>query len=316
MGFFRGLGVVICSVLLFLSLLIGGVCLTLGMSLSYNNVQPTVVSLTQNILSDSVDLNSLVQAAGPSLVEYCENNTDYVLSEGSQVFVIPCTVINQGNDAIVNYLLTDSINNTVNDYYYKQYDCKLVKCIEKGEITALISQQARAYWMSKFYLFLIISLVLIGLLFLLTEKKSNWFFLIGALFFVDSLIVSKLNVVGAWIAKALLLSIKEIFSGELPKEVITQVVSLFFLESRTVFYIMIGIGIIFLLIGIIFVLFKIGMNVQYIIEKVKDEDIKEEEEESVSKEEVKEIVEKEVKEKVKEEVSKQKNKNSSSSKKK
>jgi hypothetical protein len=297
MGFFKGLGVVLLSVLLFLSLLAGGVCLTLGMSLSYENVQPTVVSISSNLISQNIDVNSLVEEASPLFQEYCKTNTEYVFSEGGQTFVIPCSIVNQGNEAIVNYLLNDSLTNIVDDYYYKPYDCKLVECMKKGEITALISQQARDYWMSKFYMFLIMSIVFMALLFLLMEKKSNWFFLIGALFFVDSLIISKLNTIGTWIAKVLLTSIKEIFSGEIPKEVISQVVSLFFVEAKIVFYIMIGIGILFLVIGIIFVLFKIGMKVTYIIEKVKDEDAKDK---SLSKEDVKKIV--------KEEVSKEKKK--------
>jgi hypothetical protein len=312
MGFLRGAGVVIISVLLFLSLLVGGVCLTLGMSLKYENVQPTVVNLSGNIISQSVDLNSVVQEAGPLIQEYCKNNSEYVFSQGDQVFVIPCKIVNQGNEAIVNYILNDSITGVVNEYYYKDYNCTFVKCIKNGEVTSLISKQARDYWISKFYMFFIISIAFIVLLFLLIEKKNNWFFLIGSLFVIDSLLISKLGKIGTWIAKVFLTSVKEIFSGETPQDVITQIVSLFFVESRTVFYLMLGIGIILLVLGVVFDLFKIGFKINKIFEKSKEEDAKKE---NVSKEEVKEIVEKEIKEKVKEEISKDKNRDSSSKKK-
>jgi len=306
MGFFKGLGIVIFSIFLFLSLLIGGICLTLGMSLSYNNVQPTVLSISNNVISQSIDVDTLVSEASPLFQEYCKTNIEYTINEGGQTIVIPCSVINQGDQAIINYLLNDSVKEIVEDYYYKQYDCNLVKCIENGEVTALISKQARDYWMSKSYLFLGLSIIFIILLFFLLEKKSNWFFLIGSLFVLDSLIISKLNVIGTWIARNLLLSIKEIFSGEISKDIISQVVSLFFIESRTVFYIMLGIGIILFIIGIIFAIFKIGVKVVYVVEKIKKEEFSEGEE-NVSKEDVQEIVKKEVKQKVKEELLKNKN---------
>lgn len=258
MGFLKGAANVILSVLLFLSLLAGGVCLTLGMSLKYENVQPLAINISSSVISQDISLN-------------------------------------------------DSVIESINNSYYKDYNCTFIKCIEEGEITSLISEKARNYWISKFYMFLVISIAFIVLLFLLTDTISSWLFLVGSLLVIDSLIISKINIFGGWIAKILLTSIEEIFSGDTSQTIISQIVNLFFVESRTVFYLMLGIGIALLVLGFIFYLFKIGFKINSFIEKIKGEhkeDVENLKEESISKKEVKDIV-KDAKEDVKEEVKKE-----------
>jgi Sec-independent protein translocase protein TatA len=309
MGVLRGAGIVILSVLLFVSLLCGGVCLTLAMSLSYENVQPTVVGISKNVITQAVDLKGYVNELKPSIDEYCKSNSEYVFSFEGHVFVIPCSVVNQGTDAIINYAIDNSVTGAVEEYYYKNYECNLIQCLKKGEVTFLISKQASDYWMSKFYLFLGISVAFIVLLFLLAEKKTNWFFLVGALFGASSFVIYKLNSIGIAIAKAFLLSLSELFSGNLNQELLKQIVGLFFVEYKRVFIFMLGIGVVLIVLGIFFKLFNIGFKINNLIDKIKKEDSGDkeykEEKEKVSKEEVKKMVKQQVKKQVEKEVQEQ-----------
>ena len=300
MGIIRGAGVVIFSIVLFISLLCGGVCLTLAMSLNYENVQPTVVDLSKELVGQEIDLEGYVNQIQPLLEEYCKNNSEYVFNFEGATLVIPCDLVDQGVDSIIDYALNESITEIVDEYYYKDYDCNLVECINQGEPTFFLSKEARDYWMSKFYLFLGISILFVVLIFILMEKKSNWFFLVGALFVGSSLIISRLNSIGAAIAKAFLVSVSELFSGEISQEILQKISGLFFIESKKVFILMLLIGIGLIILGILFKIFKLGLKINNMIEKARGESKEKEPKEKLSKEDVKKIV--------KEEVSKEKSK--------
>ncbi|MBA7707240.1 hypothetical protein ES703_116109 [subsurface metagenome] len=165
MGAIRGVLLVFVSVLLFLVLLVGNTFLTLSLSLNYNNVKPELVSTIGIFVGDGMsfiieetvgkkvesiedDLSDEINKNLEIMEEYCQNNSDYVFSYEGNTFVIPCSVVSQGSEAIIE----EGITNIVDDFYYAEYNCGFWDCFEKtGSPFFLISQKAKNYWNSKFY---------------------------------------------------------------------------------------------------------------------------------------------------------------------
>jgi len=241
MGFIRGALLFLVGILLFVSLLAGNTLLTLGLSLNYENVNNELSSvLGELILGDysglldevDPDISENVDEGFAYLEEYCETNTEFSYSQGEYSLTIPCDVVEQGPEQIIN----QSIGNAVEDIYYQEYDCEFWSCFgEEGLPFFLISEKAQEYWMNKFYLVLLVSIILSVLVLILVENKRNFPIVLGAFMVVSSLPFMKLN------------SVIGIFGGE-----IIQFISVFISEARTVFLIFFMSGLI--LIGLGFVL--------------------------------------------------------------
>ena len=101
MGFIRGSLLVIVSVVLFLLFIIGNLFLTFSFSLDYDNVRLEFVSVTQDIIED-MDLPDVVEEQLELMESHCQDNSEFVFSEGGNTFVIPCDVISQGSEAIIS----------------------------------------------------------------------------------------------------------------------------------------------------------------------------------------------------------------------
>jgi len=264
MGFIRGGLLVIVSVLLFISLLIGNLFLTLSWSLSYDNVKVELISVSNDLFQGQNNLKSIVEEKYDFMKSYCQNNSDFVFAQEGYTFTIPCDSVAKGQDAVIGSL----VDNVVKKFYYQEYDCNFLDCFKKNQQPFfLVSQKARDYWTSKFYLAMMASIVLIVLSFLLIEKKANFPILIGSLIILSSLPLFKLN----WFLSLFGNS----FYGLL---------SVFFSQSFTMFWRVLIIGIILLAVGIIFKLFKVGFKISEFFSK-KD---------GVSKDEVEEIVDKKI----------------------
>jgi len=293
MGVLRGFGLVIISVLLFISILCLGIFATLSLSLNYENVQPKIYSVADQVIESQIGVQNMVNSLIPYLNVYCQTNTEIIQSFEGYTFVFPCSVVSEGYNSILNY----SINYLVSDFYYKDYNCNFIKCLEDSEVPLfLVSDYAREFWKSLFFKFLIISLILIGLVILLAEKKSNAPLLVGSLFVVDSLIILSLNKIGALIGKAILSPISLALSKENTNMILSQIVGVFFSEASKVFLWMFVLGLILIAGAIVFKITGFGFKINKKIEDMKD---KEKLEKAVTKEEVKEIVKKEVSKKKK-----------------
>ncbi len=266
MGVLRGFGLVIVSILLFLSLLSAGIFATLNYSLTYENVQPKIYTIANSIITEQIGTEKIVNQLTPFLEIYCQNNTEIVQNFEGYTFVYPCTVIEQGYDSIINY----TINYLIQDFYYKEYNCTFSECFQETSVPIfLVSEHAKDYWKSLFNKSIIAILILIALTILLIEKKTNTPILTGSLFVASSLIISQLKNIGTAIAKLILSPISAALSNESSKEIISQIVGIFFAESSKVFLWMFIAGIILIAIGIILKLTTLGIKIKNWIEKIK-----------------------------------------------
>lgn len=264
MGVLRGFALVIVAVLLFLSLLAMGVFATLSSSLTYENVQPRVYTIADNILTEEIGIQTIVTKLTPYLDVYCQNNSEIVQNFGNYTFVFPCSIVSEGYESILNY----SVNEIVNYYYYKDYNCTFVECLEENDVPLfLVSDFSRTYWKSLFYKSFLIVLILSGLTFLLSQRKSNSLFLIGSLSIISSLLILKLENVGTFLSKIILNPISQAVSSDSSEEILTEAISMFFCEASKVFLWMFLAGIILIALGLFFRLTALGLKVKQKIEE-------------------------------------------------
>jgi len=255
MGFIRGSLLVIVTILLFLSLFIGNIFLTLSLSLHYDNVGPELVSSTKDIFESQLDLESLIGKQLKPMELSCQTHSEFVFTEMGNTFIIPCDIISQGSEVIIDY----AIESIVEQIYYAEYGCEFWDCLEKtGSPSFLTSEKAKNYWNTKFYFLLMISIAMIVLMFFLIVKKTSLPILVGSLLIISSLPLMKLeSFIGMLINPALSIAG---FSDAISISLLS-IFPIFFSQSRVVFLIMSISGIILLCLGIILKLFKVGLKI-------------------------------------------------------
>lgn len=238
MGVFRGGLLVIVSILLFLTLLLGNIFLVLSISLQYDNVRDALVPLIQeftedksNLIVEDFDLTEEMEEAQEVMRDYCNNNTEYVFSEGGYTFVVPCELANETPET----LFETGIDIIVEQTYYKEYDCDFWNCFgDEGLPFFLISEKAKDYWKEKFYFSLIASLIFVVLMFFLVGHKQNLPILFGGLLAISSLPLLKLE------------SLASVIGGDAA----AGFTSFFFSSSGGVFWVLFIIGLVILGSGI------------------------------------------------------------------
>lgn len=242
MGFVRGVLVVLVSVLLFLSLIIMNLCLTLSLSLEYNNVEKNALIAVKSILPSQENVSNYATSMIPEIQQYCQNQTSYVFSYEGETIEIPCEIGIQGQDAIIEQVARDMIY----EAYYTEYNCEFFDCFDQSETPFfLISSKAQQYWSSQFYFLILVSFILAIALFFLTKKKTNAFIIIGSLMLTSALPFLKLD------------SFIHLFSDNL----VFQFVRIFFAESYYAALNTLCLGIIILILGIVFKIFKLGFKI-------------------------------------------------------
>jgi len=283
MGLIRSGLIVIISILLFIIFLTGNILLTLTLSLQYENVYEHLTPTIKELAEEEINIPEEVNSRLESMQSYCENYSEYVFSAEGYTFEIPCDVVSQGRDAIID----ESIDNLVESSYYKEYDCGFWDCFGEEVIpTFLISEKAKNYWKVKFYLALTAAIVLIILNFFLVRKKHNTFVLPGILLIASALVFLQVRLFLSLISNTFVLGFLQIF----------------FTKAKDVFWISLITGIVLLVLSFVLKLFAIGFNISNIFSK---EEVSKEE---VSKEEVSKESVKEVKKEVKRETPKPKKK--------
>jgi len=120
---------------------------------------------------------------------YCVNNTDFVFSQEGYVFEIPCSVVDEGPDNFIDY----GINQTIEKFYYKEYNCDFFECLKTEFPFFLISKKAKDSSKNRFYFYLFISLILIAIMFFLIESKTSWLIVTGSLLLISSLPFIKIS---------------------------------------------------------------------------------------------------------------------------
>lgn len=261
MGFIRGALVTITSILLFVSLFSTAGLLTISMSLDYNVIKPEIKNIINEVGLEQTGFSEHIDEAILTMQLYCQNTnvTTFSYNIEQYNFNIPCEIINQGSEAVVNYALDDFVEDT----YYKEYDCEFTDCFaQESPPLFLLSKHSQDYWYSWFYIALIVSVALAVLLFFFMQSKTNYPFLLGALFIVVSL--------------------PFLLAGKLVSTVVgweyAQILGSFFTQAYTVFLIFIVLGVISLGIGIVLKFLSIGRffgNLFKKDDKVTKKDLKE-----------------------------------------
>ena len=266
MGVLRGFAIAIVSVLLFVALIVGGVFSTLNNSLEYENVQPKTYEIANQIITTQIGAQQIVSQLTPFLEIYCLNNSEVTQKIGEYTLTIPCSIISEGYEEILNY----SIDYFVKDFYYKEYNCTFTKCFEQSDTPLfLVSDYSKNHWKLLFYKSLIIIMALSILLLLLAERKSNGLILIGSLMIASSLIILQLEGIGTKIANAILSPISLAITQEGTSEILPEIVSIFFSESSRVFIWMFVAGLILIGLGIFFKITGWGMKIRAKIENMR-----------------------------------------------
>lgn len=290
MGLIRSGAVVFFSALLFLSIFLGNAFLTVSWSLEYETLEPHLTNLTKNTIKE-LGIEKTINDNYEFMELYCQNRESYQFNEKNLTLEIPCAIINQGPEKTIDY----GIQKSIEKIYYQKYDCKFWDCIKTTDNAfVLVSETAKDYWDSKFYLTLTISIILFTLLVIFIESKKSALTITGALLIVASLPFRKIN----WLISLL------------PEGKITEIISLFFTRSYNVFLTTLIIGSIILLIGLAFEFFNIGVKItkffRWIFQKKEDKkgespitenetEEKNDEKEDLTKEEIKKIIKKEIK---------------------
>ena len=103
MGVIRGGLLVIIAVLLFVSLFATYILLTMSWSLNYDNVQKELGDVIKSTLNNKVGVTELVATEYSAMQEDCKLNSSYVINYEDIAITIPCEVISQGQEAVINY---------------------------------------------------------------------------------------------------------------------------------------------------------------------------------------------------------------------
>lgn len=231
MGFIRGSLAVFVGILVLVALLVGSVVFTLSWSLNYEDVKQNIGPVVESLIQKQGGLVEEIEQQIPTMLQYCTTNTEYVFAQENYTFAIPCTTIAQGSPSVISF----AVNSLLEKVYYDTYDCGFWDCFKKGEFPVfLLSQKAKNYWATKFYLVLGIFLVLGVLLFLLMRKKSGFLITLGIMFIVAAIPVKNFD----WFFS--------LFGDN-----IRAFADVFFSKSSSVFLAMLIVGIALILAGII-----------------------------------------------------------------
>jgi len=248
MGFIRGGFLVIASVLFFVALLAGNLFLTVTMSLDYEVIKPALISAVKEVVENELDLDEVVNGKFENMTLYCQNNSEFVFSEEERTFVIPCEVVSQGPEAVIDH----GINGLVEGIYSEE--------TEGIYGINLISENSKAYWKSLFYFSLIAIVILFILIFFLVEKKSNSFIMAGILLIISSLPFAKLDVLVDLLAEPII-SLALPAGVDISVSSLAGLILLFFTKSYSVFILILILGIIVLIIGLILKFFGVGFKI-------------------------------------------------------
>lgn len=250
MGAIRGILLVFVVVLLFLSVLSANLFWALTVSLNYDNVQEESTSIIKDFLQ-GMNMTGIIKQNYPLIQFYCINHSEYTFNYQGYTLDIPCSVVAQGENAIVE----EGIRDLIKGVYYTKYDCNFLDCPSKFQLPLfLISEKAHDFWKSNLYFALGISFVLLALLFLFIEKKTNLPILAGSLLVVSSLIFIKLD------------SLFSLFSNQ----VIFKFLKIFFSKSYFVSFRILIAGIVLVITGIVLKIFKVGFSISDFISKLKE----------------------------------------------
>lgn len=279
MGVIRGGLAFVLALGLFFTLFAANLFLTISWSLDYNHVSPYIQNVSNNLAQTSGEKGILLQNYEAKKILCSSNNeTNQSISFlfQKEKISVPCEIINSGGKNTIEYVINESIPL----YYYKNYSCSLINCVQEGKPLALVSQTAKDYWQQKFNSTILISLVIFALMFLFIKRKYKVFILGGILTIFSAIPMKQIT----WVLSLL------------PDLLPFKVIPIFFTESSSVFTIMIILGIILVSIGIGLKFFNWGMKINELTKKIfKRKNA--EEKENIKEKKLKNLIDKEIEKK-------------------
>ena len=269
MGLLRHIGIFVLAILFFITVFFGGAFLTFSMSLEYDNFKVNAKDLPQTIAED-LNAIGIINENYAQMQEYCINKeTNYKFSQGNLTLNTPCSVVRLGPEKIIE----NSSDQFLEDVYYKEYNCKLLNCLDQNlGYYAFTSEKSQIYFNKLYKYSLLIAILLFLVLFLLSRPHNSGLVVSGLLLMGASLIYKKLNFLVSLI----------------PSEFVSKYSSIFVSQSENVFLIMILFGAAFFLIGIVFYFFnwsmKLSERINKFAEKLKEKKKQKEQEEKIKEE--------------------------------
>lgn len=251
MGFLRGTIITFFSIILFISLFLMNFTVILSSSLQHDTLKPALKSYAGNMLEDYANGQDIFSQENQVYMQnYCSIQSEYKFTYEDYSFAIPCQVIEEGKDSIINY----GAENFVDQIYYKEYNCEFWQCVKESSIPlVLISEKAMNYWKGKFLILLGLSFIIFASIFLISRNRTTTFLVTGVLLIISAFPFRRLD----WA----LTFVPEKVSG---------IFSIFFTKAHSVFVIILIIGIVFIVAGILFKIF--GWNMKFNKDESSEED--------------------------------------------
>lgn len=184
MNALRGGLLILVSIVLFFALFVASLFLTISLSLSFDNVQKEMVPILKDSAKNPIKISDAISGDYAVMQEYCTTYSNYVVNYEGQKIIVPCSVISQGKEAVIDY----GVNQFVQGIYFANYDCSFIRCFTEYKIPFfIISKKMQDDFFTNFGLFLIVIAIFSILGFILSEKKSNFFLLLSVLLFLSAL---------------------------------------------------------------------------------------------------------------------------------
>ncbi len=220
----------------------------IDMLISCEVVEQGVGNITRVIIEENSALNESaveknVNQSYEEFLTMCSGSYLYQNEEFGYSLEIPCEVVAQGQDEVINY----SFDYLTEKLYYQEYECDYWNCLTKtGTPLFLISEKSHDYWMNKFYFMMMVSLVLCGLVFFFSEKKTDSFITVSIILLVSALPLLRIYEFLSFIFSNRILDFLDFFA-------------LLFNQSHQVFKTM-------LTVSILLVAFSVGLKVWFFIQ--------------------------------------------------
>jgi len=203
MGLIRGGLLFVISSLIMFTLLAANLSLTFSLSLEDNNLQSEILSDFSSG-DQEIDFTKEVEDNFDSLVEHCENNTSFEFSQEGYEIDIPCEIVDQGPEAVVDEAFNDIIEGAIEQQYPDSGF--------SGFSKLLFSSNASGYWLNYFYIILGILFVLVLIMFFLIEERINFPITFGFLLITSSLPFAAVNFLSPLLENSLLRPLSILFS--------------------------------------------------------------------------------------------------------
>ena len=248
----RGALYLIALVLIFI-LISANLFLTLGISLSYDNVKVNSVAVTEKMFEKEL-ASGQVDAFYDQLVRECdESQLVSITKQGALIQIddelnspeVNCADLKaSGKEGFISLI----VGSFIEQNYYKEYDCTFWECFNQEGLKKpffIISEMAHKYFMKLFYFALLISVVLLVIAFLLMSHRTNILPYAGILIIISALPFWKLD---------FMLSLSSI-----PIDIV-QIISILFTDSFSVFLVDV-------IVGVLFIVFGVVLKIYFMIER-------------------------------------------------